>query len=375
MITKEMLTNYDYSLYKNQIQLKQFGLYGQQSLFHKKFACIGLGGLGTPLTTHLASSGIIHLGIIDFDFVEKSNLHRQYLFSYNDIGEKKINVVKNNLLKINNRMKIESYFEKINPENINSILSDYEIIIDCTDNFQTNFLLNDYCVRNNKILVYGSVSGFTASISLIYSEWGGCLRCIYPSMPSHYKANCQELGVFSGFCGVVAAIQANQAIFSALGKKHCTDNRIELLTNKLLKIDFTDHSFISYQYEKLKNCKVCSTNEEINYDYFYKNDNYCQNNSNYFEIKREDISSLDDYLLLDVRDESEYKINNIKNSINVPLYKLSNNPYFNEITKSKNIIIYCQGDLRSKKAAKIIESMGFNNIYRVINGLSSFDED
>ncbi len=373
MNSKEMHTNYDYSLYKNQIQLRQFGLYGQHSLFHKKFVCIGLGGLGTPLTTYLASSGVIHLGLVDYDIVAKSNLHRQFLFSYNDLGNKKIDIVKNNLLKINNRMKIENFYAKINPENINKILLNYDIVIDCSDNFQTNFLLNDYCVRNNKILIYGSVSGFSAAVSVIYSGWGGCLRCVFPNMPTHYKANCQELGVFSGFCGLVAAIQANQAIYSALGKKHCTDNGLELLTNKLLKIDFTDHSFIPYQFEKQTTCKVCSENAEMNYDYFYSQDNYCQSESNCFEIKMEDISSLDDYILIDVRDEIEFKINNLKNSINIPLQSLHDNSYFNNIDKNKNIIIYCQGDIRSKRAAKILASIGFMSIYRVINGLNCIE--
>ena len=175
-------------LFKKQIILKKIGLAGQKKIFSANVLIIGLGGLGCPLLTYLAASGVGKIGIVDFDKVEISNLNRQTLFNPNDIGKFKVKQAKKAINKINKKIKIIPFKKKITSKNINKILSSFDIICDGTDNYNTRYLINDYCVKNKKILITGSSGfiGFSLALNLLKK---GHKIFGYDSINNYYDVN------------------------------------------------------------------------------------------------------------------------------------------------------------------------------------------
>jgi len=140
----------DFKRFKKQIILKKIGISGQKKIKNSKVLIIGIGGLGCPLLTYLASSGVGKIGVVDHDRIELGNLNRQILFNSSDIGKYKVNQAKIKINKINKNIKIQLFRLKVSKKNIKSILKNYEIICDGTDNFETRYLINDYCKKNKK---------------------------------------------------------------------------------------------------------------------------------------------------------------------------------------------------------------------------------
>ena len=154
----------DFKRFEKQIILKKIGISGQKKIKNSKILIIGMGGLGCPLLTYLASSGVCNIGIVDHDRIEISNLNRQTLFNLNDIGKFKVNQAKIKIKKIYNQVKIKIFRTKITNKNINKILADYQIICDGTDNFKTRFVINDHCKKNKKILISAAISKFDGQL-------------------------------------------------------------------------------------------------------------------------------------------------------------------------------------------------------------------
>ena len=216
--------------FEKQIILKKIGLAGQKKIFNGNVLIIGIGGLGCPLLTYLAASGVGKIGLVDFDKVELSNLNRQTLFNQNDVGKFKIYQAKKAIKKINKNIKIILFKKKITKKNINNICSDFKIICDGTDNFDTRYLVNDYCVKKKKILISSAISKFDGQlIKFDFSKKGPCYRCFIPSPPQD-ENNCQMEGIFSPVAGIMGSLQANEVLKSILGAKND-------LTNKLLLFD------------------------------------------------------------------------------------------------------------------------------------------
>ena len=216
--------------FEKQIILKKIGLAGQKKIFNGNVLIIGMGGLGCPLLTYLAASGVGKIGLVDFDKVELSNLNRQTLFNQNDVGKFKIDQAKKAIKKINRNIKIIPFKKKITKKNINNICRDFKIICDGTDNFNTRYLVNDYCVKKKKVLVSSAISKFDGQlIKFDFRKKGPCYRCFIPSPPQD-ENNCQMEGIFSPVAGIMGSLQANEVLKSILGSK-------KDLTNKLLIFD------------------------------------------------------------------------------------------------------------------------------------------
>ena len=154
-ITKEI-----FKKYSKQIILKKFGIVGQKKIMSSKVLIVGMGGLGCPLSIYLAGLGVGKIGIVDYDKIELSNLNRQIIYSHKDIGKYKVDVAKKKINEFNTKLKIKSFKKKLNESNIKKIINEFDIICDGTDNFQTRFLINDYCLKEKKILISAAVSGF-----------------------------------------------------------------------------------------------------------------------------------------------------------------------------------------------------------------------
>tara|TARA_B100001121_G_C18660107_1_gene608443 strand:+ start:281 stop:1030 length:750 start_codon:yes stop_codon:yes gene_type:complete len=216
----------DLKRFEKQIILKKIGVSGQKKIFNSKVLIIGIGGLGCPLLTYLAASGVGKIGIVDHDKVEISNLNRQTLFTINDLGKFKVNQAKNKITKINNRIKIIVYKKKITEKNINSIIRDFDIICDGTDNYETRYLINDQCKKNKKILISAAISKFDGHLyKFDFKKKGSCYRCFMPEKPL-IDDNCQSEGIFSPVAGILGSLQANEVLKTVLGVKTNTKNQM-----------------------------------------------------------------------------------------------------------------------------------------------------
>ena len=216
--------------FEKQIILKKIGLAGQKKISSANVLIIGMGGLGCPLLTYLAASGVGKIGIVDFDKVEISNLNRQTLFNTNDIGKFKVDQAKKAVNKINGKIKIIPFKIKLTSKNIKKIFNKFSIICDGTDNYNTRYLINDYCVKNKKTLISSAISKFDGQLMKFdFKKKGPCYRCFMPS-PPNFENNCQAEGIFSPVAGIMGSLQANEVLKSILNSK---DN----LTNCLLRFD------------------------------------------------------------------------------------------------------------------------------------------
>ena len=225
-----------YRRFEKQIILKKIGLKGQKKIFSSKVLVVGLGGLGCPLLIYLANSGIGKIGIVDFDTIELSNLNRQILFGINDIGKYKVNQAKKVIKKINKKIKLTSFNEKLSIRNINKICKDYDIICDGTDNFDTRYLINDFCRKKNKILITSAISKFDGHLMKFnFKKKGPCFRCFMPQIPE-LENNCQSEGIFSPVAGIMGSLQANEVLKIILNSKIKLDKNIVIFDG--LKTEF-----------------------------------------------------------------------------------------------------------------------------------------
>jgi len=206
--------------YSRQIILKKIGVVGQKKLLKSNVLIVGAGGLGSPISIYLAALGIGKIGIIDKDSVEISNLSRQIIFSTNDLNKNKSSVAINKLRKINPDIKLHSFNKRLTKKNINQIAKNFDLIVDGSDNFRTRFLINDYCLKNRKILVSGAISKFDGQVYTFNfsKKKSPCLRCFIPNMPVNPDIdNCEYEGILGTLGGIIGTIQANEVIKEILG--------------------------------------------------------------------------------------------------------------------------------------------------------------
>ena len=209
----------DYERFKKQIILKKIGLAGQRKIKSSKVLIIGMGGLGCPLLTYLASSGVCNIGIVDNDKVELSNLSRQILFNNSDVGKFKVDLAKSKINKIYKKINIKTFKIKVSKKNINSVIKNFDIICDGTDNFKTRYLINDYCKQNKKILISAAISKFDGHLfKFNFKKKGPCFRCFMPELPQA-ENNCETDGIFSPVAGILGTLQANEVLKTILNFK------------------------------------------------------------------------------------------------------------------------------------------------------------
>ena len=214
------MSNKDFLRYSKQIILKQVGVLGQKKISSTKVLIVGMGGLGCPVALYLCNLGINNIGIVDYDRVEFSNLNRQILYDTTDIGKLKVIRAKKKLQKTNTKIRINTYKEKIIKKNIQRILGKYEIICDCSDNFLTRYLLNDFCLKNKKILISAAISKFETHIfNFNFSKNIPCYRCFMPEIPNE-EIKCDTDGILPTVAGIAGTLQANEVVKSILNKNN-----------------------------------------------------------------------------------------------------------------------------------------------------------
>ncbi|MCE5311574.1 MAG: HesA/MoeB/ThiF family protein [Nitrospiraceae bacterium] len=243
--------------YHRQMILRELGAAGQQKISDAKVFIAGAGGLGSPAGYYLAAAGIGTLAIADNDLVELSNLQRQIAHNTERIGMLKSDSAQSTFKALNPEVNIISITQRIIAENVAELIRDFDIVVDCTDNFAVRYLLNDACVLMNKPLVSGAVAGFKGHLTTIIPGQGHCFRCIFEEMPPDAEEpSCRQAGVLGAFAGVIGAMQAMEVLKLVTGAG-------EPLKNTLLIYDGLKSEFRRVNAPRNKDCPVCGDDPYI----------------------------------------------------------------------------------------------------------------
>jgi len=342
--------------YNRQILLPELGIEGQQKLKAAKVLVIGAGGLGSPVLLYLAAVGIGKIGVIDHDSVDESNLHRQILFNNADIGKSKADTAVNKLKLLNPFINFSSYPIKIDHDNASSLIQDYDLVVDGSDNFPTRYLVNDTCVALNKPLVFGSIFKFEGQVSVFNYNGAADYRSLFPEPPpANEVLNCDESGVIGSLPGIIGSYMANETIKLLCGFGEVLSDRlliINALDNSSLILNIGNKGIKKKIYTDTKSQSSPTRSKLIP-----PKNNYEEISLEAFEQMKKEEPSL---FLIDVREDFEYDESNIGGS-NIPLYELHN--HLSSIPPDKTIVLYCTSGLRSKMAYNLIKDKINTQVY------------
>jgi len=341
--------------YQKHLTLKEIGYEGQLDLKNSSVLCIGAGGLGSSVLLYLAATGIGKIGIVDNDYVEKSNLQRQIIHETNTIGNLKIDSARERIKKFNPNAELLTFAERINPNNALEIIREFDVICDCSDNFGTRYLINDACIILNKPLVFGSVQGFEGQVSVFnLNEKSPNLRDLLPESPSKNAVpSCAEYGVVGVSTGLIGILQVNEIIKIILKKGEILDGKI--LIFDLLNMNMKKLHLKSDQLNK----RITNLSQFV---HFYSDDICSEKNNEINRINANDFHSLykakpNKILLIDVRENEEFSISAIEGSISIPLSHLnqvSDLEFIQKESLNKEVFTICKSGKRSEKASKIL---------------------
>jgi len=359
----------EFARYSRHLIMPEVGLEGQGKLKSSSVLIVGAGGLGTPSATYLAAAGVGRIGIVDFDVIEKSNLHRQVLYSEKDVGKSKADTAKARLLEVNPYITVEVHKERLDSTNALDILGGYDVILDGTDNFPTRYLVNDACVLLGKPNVYASIFRFEGQASVFYAREGPCYRCLYPEPPPPgLVPSCAEGGVLGVLPGIMGSIQAAETIDLILGKG-------KPLIGRLLLFDALDMRFKELKLRKNPDCQVCGPNPTVTKLIDYEA--FCgveEGLGAALEVSpralKAELDEGRDLVVLDVREPFEYEIAHIGNAKLIPLGQLP--AHVNELDTARPIVVYCHTGQRSAQAVRFLNSMGFKKAKNLKGGIKAW---
>lgn len=372
------LNNEEIRRYSRHLILPEVGMAGQKKICSARVLCIGAGGLGSPIAMYLAAAGVGKLGILDFDTVDFSNLQRQIIHSTQDVGRPKTASAKETINSINPNTEVVLHETRISSDNALEIISQYDIVVDGTDNFPTRYLTNDACVLLKKPNVYGSIFRFDGQASVFAPHLGGpCYRCLYPEPPPPGMVpSCAEGGVLGVLPGIVGTIQATEILKLALGKGSS-------LIGRLLLFNALDMKFRELKLRRDPQCPVCGESPTITKLIDY--DQFCGISpepeipaANPDEVSVQEMKrAMDDLKLgirvIDVREPDEYQIAHIEG---VPLFPLSTlEQRFTELDPNQTLYIHCKSGIRSLKAVSFLKQQGFKYTKSVKGGISAWSDE
>jgi len=358
--------------YRRHLSLPEVGADGQQRLLEARVLLIGAGGLGCPLAQYLAAAGVGTLGLVDFDRVDVSNLQRQVLYTTTDVGRLKVEVAKERLDAMNPDVTVHALPVQLSSENALELFSDYDVIVDGTDNFPTRYLSNDACVLLGKPNVHGSIFRFDGQATVFDARHGPCYRCLFPEPPPPGAVpSCAEGGVLGVLPGMIAIIQATETIKIITGIG-------EPLYGRLLQYDALQMEFNEFRLRADPACLVCgekpTVTELIDYPGFCgvpQADHVDVPETAAFRVKQK-LDRGDDFLFLDVREPDEYETAHIEGTRLVPLGELE--AHLAELSdwKDRPIVVHCLSGARSEKACRLLLERGFHDVTNMTGGIQAW---
>ena len=346
--------------YARQVRLPELGEAGQQRLLDSSALVVGAGGLGSPISMYLAAAGVGRIGLVDFDRVDETNLHRQLLYGARDVGRPKLEAARERLLGINPNITIDLHNAALSSENALEILRGYDVILDGTDNFPTRYLVDDACTLLHKPNVYGSIFRFEGQVSVFDADRGPCYRCLYPEPPPpHLVPSCAEAGVLGVLPGVIGMLQATEAIKLIAGIG-------EPLIGKLLMYDALAGSF-----RRLTIPKNCHAHAPVTHLIDYEG--FCNPMDINAQQLHEQLEHGDDLYLLDVREPHEWSTGHLTNSIHIPMREVP--ARLADIPRDRDVVVICRSGARSANVQQFLKANGITRVKNLIGGLMGWKRD
>ncbi len=363
--------------YARHLILPEVGPEGQKKLKAARVLCVGAGGLGSPLALYLAAAGVGTIGLVDFDVVDETNLHRQILYGTPDVGRPKLAAAAERLAAANPNVRVVPFEERLTSQNALRIVRDFDVVADGTDNFPTRYLVNDACVLSGKPNVYASVFRFEGQVSVFWAAKGPCYRCLYAEPPPPgLVPSCAEGGVLGVLPGLLGVMQATETLKLILGVG-------EPLVGRLVLVDALSMRFRDLKIRKNPDCAICGTNptvkDLIDYEAFCGAPALVSSSAMFGrapEVTVEELKAMrergDAFVLVDVRESHEWAISDLADSVKIPLGSLADS--LDKLSKSDDIVVYCRTGVRSGNAVQFLTGQGYDRAKNLVGGINRWAE-
>jgi adenylyltransferase/sulfurtransferase len=371
----QTLSNAEITRYSRHLLLPEIGIEGQRRLRAAKVLIVGTGGLGAPLALYLAAAGVGTLGLVDFDFVEASNLQRQIIHGVRDIDRPKVASARDRIKSLNPDVKVVEHMTRLSAENALDILREYDVVADGTDNYQTRYLVNDACVLLGIPNVYGSIFRFEGQASVFFAKEGPCYRCLYPAPPPPgLVPSCAEGGVMGVLPGIVGTIQAGETIKLIVGGG-------DGLVGRLLLFDAWNMRFRELKLEKDPLCPVCGENRSIHAPIDYER--FCGLRPDGEEEPIEVLTALElkarldagePIQIIDIREPHERAIARFPNAKAIPLGQMARR--MDEFDQNVDAVFLCKIGQRSVFAIRALREAGYKGkLFNLRDGVNAWARD
>ncbi len=368
------LTKDEIRRYSRHLIMPNVGVEGQGRLKASKVLLVGTGGLGSPLAMYLAAAGVGTIGLVDYDVVDESNLHRQVIHGTSDLGKRKTESARETILDINPYVDVRVHETLLSSANALDIIADYDIVIDGTDNFPTRYLVNDACVLLGKPNVYGSIFRFDGQLAVFYAKEGPCYRCMFPEPPPPGMVpSCAEGGVFGVICATIGAGQATEGIKLLTGIG-------EPLIGRMQIYDALENRWQTIRVNKDPECPVCGKNptvtELIDYEEFcgvpaHDRESSTAADLSDLELTPAEFEAIRERVkVIDVREPHEYQISRIPGAELIPLGELPSK--LNELDTDAEIVLHCKTGVRSLDALELMRGAGFGRVKHLRGGINAY---
>ena len=358
------LTRDEITRYSRHLLVPEIGAAGQRKLKAARIVCVGAGGLGSPVAMYLAGAGVGVLGLVDFDRVDVTNLHRQILYTTADVGRPKLEAASERLRAANPEIEIAVHEGPLTSANALDVLGRYDIVVDATDNFPARYLLSDACVLLGRPYVYGSVFRLEGQVSVFAARGGPCYRCLFPEAPAPgVVPSCSEAGVLGVVPGIVGTIQAAEAIKLAIGMPGT-------LAGRILVIDAQRMRFREVRLAPDPACPVCGTSPTIrsliDYEAFCGTrrpggspgdlvDGGADDQITVAEL-RQRIQRGEAPVLIDVREDPELEIVSLPGTLRIRMAEITARSV--DLPRDRDLVVFCRTDERSARAVAELRAAG-----------------
>jgi sulfur-carrier protein adenylyltransferase/sulfurtransferase len=357
--------------------LPDVGLQGQRTLRDASVLVIGTGGLGSPASLYLAAAGVGRIGLVDFDKVDLSNLHRQIVHDTGSIGEPKVLSAQRRIQRLNPEIEVTKHAEAFSSETALRLIESYDVVVDGSDNLATRYLSNDACVLTGKPNIYGAVAQYEGQITVFDARVGPCYRCLFPvPPPPEAVLSCTETGVLGVLPGVIGTMQAAEALKILLGIG-------APLAGTLLVYDLLDQSWMRIEISKHPQCAVCGPHPTITSLIDY--DESCggpapqgiSDLGDEWEISARELKARldqgEDIRILDVRERGEWALVHLDGSRCVPLAELSG--AMDTIPRDVDLCLVCRAGVRSAHALQLLRDAGYTRLKNLRGGILAWAKD
>ncbi len=355
--------------YSRHLIIPDVGMDGQKRLKNARVLAVGAGGLGSPTLMYLAAAGVGTLGIVEFDVVDESNLQRQIIHGTSDLGKSKALSAKETITEINPLVNVVLHETRLDSDNVLDIFSQYDLIVDGTDNFATRYLVNDACVLLDKPYVWGSIFRFDGQVSVFWDSKGPNYRDLYPvPPPPGMVPSCAEGGVLGVLCATIGSLQATEAIKLITGIG-------ETLLGRLLVYDALELTFRTVTIRKDPTGEPIT--ELIDYEDFcgVVSDAAAEaaaDSTISVEELKDMIDSGKEFELIDVREPNEYEIVSIPGAKLIPKDEILSGRALAGLPQNRPIVLHCKTGARSAEALAAVQAAGFRDAVHVQGGVTAW---